>query len=329
MAKITGSRQDMTLPALTDKVIIYEFRGQIFMRAWPKPRGKNLKDITILQNRKFKNAQMLAKYASPNQIAMSERMAHKGPLYPRDYITAAMTRGFYIFTFPGGRTVYPMSALIEISQELDVFSQNPGAILTRGVKYWEGVAPGLKWDLLYYPEDNTPPVPIAIGPETGGRNISSINRTNPDVSPNATKGWLFKPSNPLRVHSIVPSFAAIASAQYRCTIAETDGTKITAILSQTFLTTTPATTFRRFRFDMPDTPILSPPTQYLILFTRSDATAATSNGLWGSTSLCLPGVPTQEGGSWIKINSTLPIVNDTIVASGLGFPYVADIIYTF
>ncbi len=106
-------------------------------RAWPAKRKARLPDITKEQNELFRQYQWATKYFAP-QIYIGWAEAVKGtPLLPRDIMTMLMSGRLCSLGMVDGRILYPMAAVQDISQSLDIITQVPGMVLRRGPVLWE------------------------------------------------------------------------------------------------------------------------------------------------------------------------------------------------
>lgn len=111
-------------------------------RAWPRKRGKKLDPVTKDQNDLFRQYQWATKYWDP-KLYIQAMLAVKGtPLLPRDIMTMIMSGRLCAVMGVNGRNLYPMAALRDVSESLDVITQTPGQSIIRGDEVWEPYTPG-------------------------------------------------------------------------------------------------------------------------------------------------------------------------------------------
>lgn len=329
MAVLKNIRADHTLPVLGGRFIVKTWRGKLVMQSWPKKRSRPLPAQTLAQNERFKNANFLAKFAPPDQQKMAIELGKKGPLYPRDYLTAAMTSGLYIYQLGPNRKVYPVSVRNEISAELDIIAQTPGSMMARGQDYWEPLVPG---SLYQVPAVITPggiPVMTSPGPEIGGHGVSNMQRTTVNTGTAAGKGFYGELQQDIRVTNLIPSFDGIFGEDYKVEIWRYDGTKIVEKMDESDTQNWQSTAFGRRRFLMNDQPILSAGTQYAFIFLRTSATGASTNGLYLTVDKSAGGLPFNDIFGFMSFAQTSLAVNDTPTFSALNDPGCLDAIYVF
>ena len=140
-------------------------RGVLRVRKWPKRRGRPMSSVQRFWVDWFRQANVLAKYASAmDQRAAIEASKNSG-FYPRDIILKAMRGRLYWWTTPDGWKWYPMAAVTDISEALDVVTQRVGSLLVRAGDRWRDAAPGNSGDILTHQGDDAPP---AWSPGGGG-----------------------------------------------------------------------------------------------------------------------------------------------------------------
>lgn len=134
------SRNHPRRPALRGSLQLDIVNGQERARAWPKKRGRPKSALTREQVDTFRQCQWAIKYWPPEmQKACAEAVAGT-PLLPRDLMTMIMYGRFVQVGYEdGGRDLYSMAQLNDVSQSLDVISSTPGDTLVRGAEYWQGV----------------------------------------------------------------------------------------------------------------------------------------------------------------------------------------------
>lgn len=324
MARIDAIRQDHTLPQTTERLMVQEYRGALYVRAWPRKRGRNVSDKIVRLNQRFKNAVTLSKYVDPRQIDMANKMAAKGPLYPRDYLVAAILRGFYVFVMPDGRKIYPMSSVIEISNELDAFGQNEGTILYRGDSRWDGSAPTGPYQV---PLVGTFPGPVVWktqGPELGGTHITSMIPNGIEAGNEACKGRWGQIQIRTRLQQLIPMWNAVNGAVYKVEVWEFDGNKLTNFLTDSLPVTWTFTGVARRRFLLQKNVFLEQDSIYAFLFLRTDATGTTSNQLWNMLGWGSGGWPINDFNGLVTFNTTTLSQNQAFTRKTFGNPGCID-----
>ncbi len=141
-------------------------RGVLRVRKWPKKRGPPKSASQRFWVDWFKQANLLAKYADPmTQIRAKELTAHTG-MYPRDIILAAMRGRLYTWVDDNGWRWYPVAAIDDISESLDVLAQTVGSVLVRAVDRWRAPAPGNLDEVLTL--KGSPAIPVWAASAGGG-----------------------------------------------------------------------------------------------------------------------------------------------------------------
>lgn len=111
------------------------------------------------------------------------RMTMTGPFLPRDMYTANCYGRLWAVEFEDGTRMYPERSVFDVSQVLDVLGYEPGSILTRGEKYWQGLEPGEAGRVLTSKGAGNP---LAWEPTSGGGgdswNPPDINNFTEEVS---------------------------------------------------------------------------------------------------------------------------------------------------
>lgn len=126
-------------PSLRGKVMQDVVMGVERNRAWPPKRAKNLPEVTKDQNDWFRQAQWATKYWAPNPYMEAMRAVKGTPLLPRDIMTMIMAGRLGALVMRDGKVKWPMAALQDISQSLDVVTQEPGYTVQRGTDgLWRG-----------------------------------------------------------------------------------------------------------------------------------------------------------------------------------------------
>lgn len=124
--------------------------GKNRVRAWPSKRGKKKTAKQQQAVEKFTQIQRAAKYVEPLMMLDIMNAREGTPLLPRDVLTAMLSNRLVGFQTVQQKVLYPMAALIDVSNALDAISQTPGATLKRGQTYWEESPPSgnLGWTVV-------------------------------------------------------------------------------------------------------------------------------------------------------------------------------------
>lgn len=120
---------------------VRELRGQLLACKWPKKRGRPLHPTTLEQNERFTQANKMAQYA-PASVQMAHRKLVEGTgLLPRDMMISSMMGRGWQFLVTTGRKRYPVAALQDLSDTLDILGALAGDIIGRGPELWQHVRP--------------------------------------------------------------------------------------------------------------------------------------------------------------------------------------------
>ncbi|HDZ44101.1 MAG TPA: hypothetical protein ENH80_09185 [Phycisphaerae bacterium] len=131
-------------------------RGTLRVRKWPKKYGKARSALQAWWIDWFKQANKLAKYADGMAQARAIEMTKGTGLYPRDVMLSAMRGRLYVWADNTGKKYYPMAAVQDISDSLDVLAQTVGSVLVRAVDRWRAPDPGNPGDVLTYQGSSAP-----------------------------------------------------------------------------------------------------------------------------------------------------------------------------
>ena len=133
----TDGKRPKRRPSLKGGVMMDVSGGQERVRAWPKPRGKNVSPTTREQVEWFKQAQMAARYIAPQMMFDFIEMTKATPFLPRDILTMMLANRMFMYETHDGRTIYPMPVLRDVSESLDAIGAVEGYTLVRGPELWE------------------------------------------------------------------------------------------------------------------------------------------------------------------------------------------------
>jgi len=137
---------------------VRERRGRLYACKWPVKRPRVKHPTTLEQMEKFRQANWLCKYV-PASIQMAHRTLVEGtPLLPRDMMIAAMYGRGFTWDIPGHRKRYPVAAVRDLSDNLDLLGGVPGDILARGLDRWQVSRPTNPGQQLISQLPGIPPV---------------------------------------------------------------------------------------------------------------------------------------------------------------------------
>ncbi len=159
-------------------------RGVLRVRKWPKKRGTPQSAKQRFWVDWFRQANLLAKYADPILQARAIEMTKHTGLYPRDIILSSMRGRLYTWIDTTGWKWFPMAAIQDISESLDVLAQTVGDVLVRAADRWRAPVPGSLGDVLTLA--GAPPVPAWQAGGGGGGITQEVIAGTPIV-PDGTK----------------------------------------------------------------------------------------------------------------------------------------------
>jgi len=167
VARIRGPFVGRRLPSFKGGVYVREQRGRLYVCKWPRARGRPTHPTTIEQNELFWQANWATKYIDGRVQDAYRRLSEGTGLYPRDLLVASMYGRGFTTVIPGQARLYPVSGRQDLSDTLDLFSPNAGAILTRDGEIWQAIYPTAPGQVLISQADGEPPKYQAIGSEDG------------------------------------------------------------------------------------------------------------------------------------------------------------------
>lgn len=135
-------KRERRRPSLRGGVMLDVVNGNERARAWPKKRGKKLHPNTIEQNEWFRQAQWATKFMPAEMYWQVAQAVQGTPLLPRDILTMMMAGRLLSFTLDSGTTIWSVQVANDVSQALDVITDQPGAMLVRGLAGWQALLPG-------------------------------------------------------------------------------------------------------------------------------------------------------------------------------------------
>lgn len=129
-------------PSLRGILVVDTTRGNLRVRAWPKPRGKNRHPTNIYWSQWLNAATYLYRYQPAKFQAALQRATEGTPWMPRDIFISALRGRAWSFSDENGRRYYPMAYRVDVSQSLDSIAQLEGQLLVRGESLWMALDPG-------------------------------------------------------------------------------------------------------------------------------------------------------------------------------------------
>lgn len=111
-------------------------QGELRYRAWPTPRGKPKTKEQREAQELFRTVQKAAQYFAPEMLAYIYKATANSPLLVRDVVTMQLYGRWLAITLDSGRQLYPMTAINEVSEALDVLGNAIGAYLVRHADGW-------------------------------------------------------------------------------------------------------------------------------------------------------------------------------------------------
>ncbi len=174
-------------PALTGRLMIDTVRGVLRVRKWPRKRPGKRTAIERFWTDWFVQANKLAKYADGMSQARAIQMTKGSGMYPRDVLLKAMRGRLYTWTTPDGWKWYPMAAIGDVSESLDVLAQTVGSVLVRAVDRWRAPPDGVIGDVLTYKGLAAPPVWQA--PTGGGGAVQQVLAGTPIIPDNTVTSY--------------------------------------------------------------------------------------------------------------------------------------------
>ncbi len=157
--KITGSiPRAQRLPSLRNVLMVDTVRGVLRVRKWPKKYGKPRSALQAWWIDWFRQANLLAKYADGMTQARAIKITKGSGLYPRDVMLKAMRGRLYVWVDENGWIWYPVAAIQDISESLDVLAQTVGSVLVRATDRWRAALEGSLGKVLTHQGTGLPPI---------------------------------------------------------------------------------------------------------------------------------------------------------------------------
>ncbi len=139
--KLRGPYQPTRQLAVGKTIYVKMLRGQLIACKWPRRRPRVTHPTTLAQMEKFRQANWLTKFA-PAAVQMTHRKIVAGTqLLPRDLMIAAMYGRGLTWQINDHRRRYPVAAVQDLSDTLDLLGTLPGDIIARGPDGWRVSSP--------------------------------------------------------------------------------------------------------------------------------------------------------------------------------------------
>ncbi len=146
--KLRGPLSPSRTPVYGKTVYVRVLRGQLLVCKWPRKRPRIHNPTTLEQMERFRQANWAAKYF-PAAIQMAYRKMVEGTqLLPRDLIVAGLLGRGLSYTTSEERQRYPMAAIRDLSETLDILGGLPSDVLGRGPDLWQAVRPAQAGQML-------------------------------------------------------------------------------------------------------------------------------------------------------------------------------------
>ena len=137
-----GGRAGKRGPSFKKSLTIAERDGRLIASKWPSKMPGPLSAKHKFNMDKFRQAQLMAKYAPAREQIIANEVTAGTPLLPRDLFMMAMYGRLFEIELSGGPTIYPEAWRLDIQASLDVFGVLTGALLTRLPSSWSIIPPG-------------------------------------------------------------------------------------------------------------------------------------------------------------------------------------------
>ncbi len=195
-------------------------RGVLRVRKWPKKYGKPRSALQAWWVDWFRQAIFMAKYADGMTQARAIELTKGTGLYPRDIMIKAMRGRLLYWTDEDGMTWYPMAAIKDISDTLDILAQTIGSVLVRATDRWRAPDPGNFDDVLTYKGSTDPPEWQAVA--GGGGVTQQVLPGTPIAVDNSVNFYDFDVSDYASLTLIIDDMDFAASDHVRLLLS-TDG----------------------------------------------------------------------------------------------------------
>ena len=274
MAKMIGWPGDGKRPALSGKLIYQTDRGQLKVQSWPRKRGKPKSAITRAQNEKFRQANLLAKYAPSDDQWMTIEVAKGSPWYPRDLLMSAMYGRLFEVLIIEGQEYRAVAVNEDVSSDLDFLAGTvEGTIIVKSQGLWTKLLPGAVDFVITSNGPDSIPAWKAASAAGGDFLVNNVPSNATSGSLAATKGNAFQVVSAITIKGIGIRLLATNAHTYRGSVYELDGSSnIAAILAQTSPVTGLPTGLQGLFGLLATAPTLIPGKVYVIAWSRTDGT---------------------------------------------------------
>ena len=283
-------------PSYARKVVVRVSAGRAIIQAWPKKRGRPRNPVTIEQNLKFREANILAKYAPSDDQWMAIEVTKNSPWYPRDLLMSAMFgRLFETITVDGKRMV-SMAVIEDISSDLDLLGSNmQGSVLIRTETLWTGLPPGTVGQVLTSGGPDANPTWAGAAGGGGGYIVSNVPDFVPNAALFATKGSKYRISRAVTVTAMACMLTAVVGHTYRGRIWSLDGASNTvALVGDTGAVTGLAAGRQTVWTGLLTPAVLAAGTRYFMAWSRTDGPNNFAMPIhWGNINNPLNGLPVE------------------------------------
>ncbi len=242
------------------------------MAKWPRKRGRSTHAVTIAQNEWFRQANVLAKFASAQDQWWAQELTKNLPLYPRDVLISAMAGRLFERLTVDGKEWYSMAVLQDISADLDLLGgEDLGNLLMRGADLWEPLAPGLAGQVL---TANGAGVKPTWQPGGGGGSAywTAAQPTNAlATAAAATKGIIIQPTTEVQVSAVGSTGGSLGNLKFRSYCFDLGtGTTIQAQAAISDEYTMPPTSTGYLVLEFQSPAVLTPDKRWFLCLGRTD-----------------------------------------------------------
>lgn len=171
------------LPSYSGRLMVDTVRGVLRVRKWPRKRGTPTSPAQLFWVDWFRQANLLAKYASAATLISAIALTKGSRWYPRDIILKAMRGRLITVTDVTGWRWYSMAAILDVSATLDILAQTVGGVLVRATDRWRAPPPGNLGDVLTNQGNGAPPIWQAAG---GGGGVTQAELPESPILPDNT-----------------------------------------------------------------------------------------------------------------------------------------------
>jgi hypothetical protein len=211
MAVLKTIKRNRRSESLRGRFMVDTVRGVLRIRKWPRKRGTPKSESQLWWIDWFRQANKLAKYVDAASMRRAIELTAGTGKYPRDILLQAMRGRLYVWQDENGKTWYPMAAVQDISESLDVIAQTVGNVLVRATDRWRRAGPETPaiGHVLTYQGTTAPPIWAGAG---GG--IQQIDLPGTPFTPDGTVAqYIFAVTPYVEVAIILDAITLSASQQ--------------------------------------------------------------------------------------------------------------------